>query len=190
MEDTKHELMTSHRTAELIATYEELHHVPEAERVTFYYGDYGGHFLKHGVSDASVLAACGKALAAIEMSSREFLQSDDFTYRNGIIARIQSCMLSPDARLRDVLEQWPDSGFDCVVHQEDSDCCVSVSAFAQLTDAGREDFAALLDARVETVRSGDFGLETVISGVEPQELKRLGDAYDAHEQAEQGMWLM
>lgn len=28
MEDTKHELMTSHRTAELIATYEELHCVP------------------------------------------------------------------------------------------------------------------------------------------------------------------
>ena len=37
----------------------------------------------------------------------------------------------------------------------------------------------------------ESGAETmVISGVEPQELKRLGDAYDAHEQAEQGMWLM
>ena len=85
MEDTKHELMTSHRTAELIATYEELHRVPEAER---------------------------------------------------------------------------------------------------------EDFAALLDARVETIRDGGFGLETVISGVEPQELKRFGEAYAAHEQAEKEMWMM
>lgn len=190
MENTKHGLMTSRRTIELIATYEELHHIPEAERVTFYYGDYGGHFLKHGVSDASVLAACGNALAAIGMSSKEFLQSDDFTYRNGIIARMQSCMLGPDARLRDVLERWPGGEFDCVVHQEDDGCHASVPAFTNLTGAGREDFSALLDARVETVRSGDFGLETVISGVEPQELKRLGDAYDAHEQAEQGMWLM
>lgn len=147
---------------------------------------------KPGSATAEYRAMVDKAAAiAEEQKSRtEFLRSDDFTYRNGIIARMQSCMLNPDARLRDVLEQWPDSGFDCVVHQEDSDCCVSVSAFAQLTDAGREDFAALLDARVETLRDGGFGLETVISGVEPQELKRLGDAYDAHEQAEQGMWLM
>ena len=39
-------------------------------------------------------------------------------------------------------------------------------------------------------RSGDSGLETVISGVAPQELERFKEAYDAHEQAEQGMWLM
>ena len=130
------------------------------------------------------------ALAAIEMSSREFLQSEDFIYRNGIIARMQSCMLDQDARLRDVLERWPGSEFDCVVHQEDEGCCVSAPAFAKLTGAGREDFAALLDARVENIRSGNFGLETVVSGVAPQELERFREAYDAHEQAEQGMWLM
>ena len=39
-------------------------------------------------------------------------------------------------------------------------------------------------------RSGDSGLETVISGVAPQELERFKEAYDAHEQAEPGMWLM
>ena len=182
--------MTSYKTAQLVATYEELYHVPESERTTYYFGDLGLHVFKYGAPTDTVLTVYEKALTAVRLDNDTFQQSEDFIYRGGIIARMQSCMLGPDARLRDVLERWPGGEFDCVVHQEDDGCHASVPAFTNLTGAGREDFSALLDARVETVRSGDFGLETVISGVEPQELKRLGDAYDDHEQAEQGMWLM
>ena len=56
----------------LIATYEELFHVPESERITYYFGDYSGYFLKYGTSEDAALRAYGKALAAIQMDRDTF----------------------------------------------------------------------------------------------------------------------
>ena len=56
-----------------------------------------------------------------------------------------------------------------------------------LTDAGKEDFAALLDARVADIRVDEETPELLLEGVEAAELDRLHDKLEAHKQAEQAM---
>lgn len=175
--------MTSYRTAQLVATYEELYHVPEAACVTYYFGDLGLHVFKYGTPRDAALAAYEKALAAIELDSDTFQQFDEFIYRGGIIARMRSCALGEDARLRDV----PDSGDTVLVHEDAPEYRVPMECLGKLTASGREDFAALLDARVREVRCGAGDLEVVISGVAPEELVRFSEAYDAFTEAEEAM---
>ena len=73
-------------------------------------------------------------------------------------------------RLRDILARWTDRKFDffdCVVHREAPDRCIQISALFELTSVGREDFSALLDARVEKVRrlrSGNGDLRSGAAG--------------------------
>ena len=77
--------MTSYRTARLVATREELYHVPEAACVTYYFSDLGLHVFKYGTPRDA-------ALAAIELDSDTFQRSDEFIHRGGIIARMRSCL--------------------------------------------------------------------------------------------------
>ena len=56
-----------------------------------------------------------------------------------------------------------------------------------LTDAGKEDFAALLDARVADIWVDEETPELLLEGVEAAELDRLHDKLEAHKQAEQAM---
>ena len=62
-----------------------------------------------------------------------------------------------------------------------------METLARLSASGREDFAALLDARVREIRCGAGDLEVVISGVAPEELVRFSEAYDAFMEAERAM---
>ena len=180
-------LLSSYRTMSLIATYEELYHVPEVEQVTYYFGDLGGHFLKYGTAEDAALAAYDKALAAIQMDSDSFQQTKEFTHRGGIIARMWSCMLDGNASLKDALGCWAEDQDTVLLHKDAPDCCVPMEHLADLTQTGRGDFSALLDARVESIRAGDSAIEVVISGVEPQELVRFSEAHDAFMEAEWGM---
>ncbi len=54
-----------------------------------------------------------------------------------------------------------------------------------LTNAGREDHAALLNARVSELSPGSGGMEVVLANVNPQELARFDRALEAFEAAEQ-----
>lgn len=180
-------LLSSHRTMSLIATYEELYHVPAEEQVTYYFGDLGGHFLKYGVTEDAALAAYDKALAAIRMDSDTFQQTEEFIYRGGIIARMWSCMLDGNASLKDALSCWAEDRDTALLHEDAPDCCVPMEHLTRLTQAGRNDFTALLDAQVEEIRVGFSSIEVVISGVEPEELQRFSEAYDAFIEAERAM---
>lgn len=187
MTEAEKKALSGYKTPELIATYEDLYRVPEQERVTYYYGDYGGHFFKYGMAEESICAAYEKALAAIRMSSEEFQASKNFVYRGGIIARMMDCTVKESSRLRDALNLRAGSSDLFVVHETEDARGIPAEDISKLTSAGREDFATLLDAKVEAVRLADYGIEIVISGVEPQELERFRDTCDAHEQAERAM---
>ena len=84
---------------DLIATYEELYEVPEADCVTKYFGEYGQFFFKSVVSfdDAKeISAAYLKALKAIDMTADEFASKKDyFVFRGEIKDLMQRKMLSP-----------------------------------------------------------------------------------------------
>lgn len=88
-----------YQITDLIATYEDLYEVPEADRVTEYFGEYGQNFLKSVVSfnDAKeISAAYRKALKAVDMTADEFFgKKDCFVYRSAIEDLIKRKMLSP-----------------------------------------------------------------------------------------------
>ncbi|MEY8575728.1 hypothetical protein AALD01_15365 [Oscillospiraceae bacterium 21-37] len=70
---------------DLAATYEEQFAVPESQRLTYYFGDYGQDFLRPGVTDEQLRRLCQEALAALGLTEEEFLaRSDEFTYRKNI----------------------------------------------------------------------------------------------------------
>lgn len=76
----------------LIVTYEELTKVPYNERITEYfgyYGEYGEHFLKLGVTYEQVKPVYEKALEAIGMTEEEFhANRNEFMYRKNIIDKM------------------------------------------------------------------------------------------------------
>ena len=86
--------LRSFKTASLIATYEELLQVPEAERITHYFGDYGGHFFNDGVADSQIDAAYEKALKVMGMDSDTFQGDSAYLYRGEIISRMRDRLLS------------------------------------------------------------------------------------------------
>lgn len=52
-----------------------------------------------------------------------------------------------------------------------------------LTNAGREDHTALLNARVSEISPGPEGMEVVLADVDPEELARFNRALEAFEAA-------
>ena len=71
---------------DLAAAYEELFSVPENQRLTYYFGDYGQHFLRPGVTDKQLEAVCQKALNFMGLTEQEFLaREQEFMYRNNIL---------------------------------------------------------------------------------------------------------
>ena len=91
--EQKH-VLRSFKTASLIATYEELLQVSEAERITHYFGDYGGHFFNDGVADSQIDAAYEKALKVMGMDSDTFQGDSAYLYRGEIIGRMRDRLLS------------------------------------------------------------------------------------------------
>ena len=87
-------MLHSFKTASLIATYEELLQVSEAERITQYLGDSGGHFFNDGVADSQIDAAYEKALEVMGMDSDTFQGDSAYLYRGEIISRMRDRLLS------------------------------------------------------------------------------------------------
>ncbi len=75
---------------DLAATYEELYAIPESQRLTFYFGDYGQHFILPGVTDEQLEALCQKALTVMGLTEEEFLaRGKEFMYRKNIITAME-----------------------------------------------------------------------------------------------------
>lgn len=95
--------------------------------------------------------------------------------------------LEEGAQVRDFL-QLRESLDAAFVHADAEYGFAGFDALRQLTETGQKDYAALLDAKVTAIREDDFGcMELVITGVDPQEVTRFCDAYEAHMEAEAAM---
>jgi len=94
--------LNSYCAVDLIASYEKLLPVKEQDRVTYYFGDYGGHFRKHGVTDEQFREAYADALQAINMSSEAYHERK-FIYRGEVETYMRCCMaarvLVPDEEI-------------------------------------------------------------------------------------------
>ncbi len=112
----------------------------------------------------------------------------DTTYRPEFCKGLQSSTekKKPDIRVRDILPLLTGGGLAFLCHEE-GEGSVLAENLRELTAAGREDHAALLNAWVAEVCPSSEGLEDVLTDVAPEELARFNEAYDAFQQAEQAM---
>ena len=92
----------------------------------------------------------------------------------------------PDIRLRDILPLLTGGGLTFLCHEE-ADRSVLAENLRELTAAGREDHAALLNAKVSEIAPAPEGTEVVLTDVAPEELTRFNEAYEAFMDAEQAM---
>ena len=93
---------------------------------------------------------------------------------------------TPDIRLRDILPLLKGGGMTFLTHEE-ADTSVLAEHLDRLTDTGREDYAALFNARVAEISACPEGTEVVLTDMDPQELSRFNRALEAFEQAEWAM---
>lgn len=94
----------------------------------------------------------------------------------------------PGLRLKDILPVLEGNGLTSLCH-ENADMAVLAENLRSLSDTGREDFAALLNAGVSEIRASPEGTEIVLTDVAPEELTRFSEAYDAFMEAEEAMGL-
>ena len=116
------------------------------------------------------------------------LQHIETTFRPEFCAQLRNAEVekAPDIRLRDILPLLKGGGLTFLTHEE-ADTSVLAENLGKLTDTGREDHAALLNARVAEISPSLEGTEVVLTDVDPQELVRFNQALEAFEAAEQAM---
>ena len=86
-------LPPGYKTIDLIASYEDTFAVPYEERLTRYWGDYGGHVRKDGVTDEQLREVYAKALGAMELSSGDF-QGWLYGGRGEVVMHMRNCLLA------------------------------------------------------------------------------------------------
>ena len=93
---------------------------------------------------------------------------------------------APGLRVKDLLPLLKGNSLMFLCHEE-AEQSVLVENLRLLTDAGQEDHAALLNATVSEICETSEGTELVLTGVEPEELVRFNEAFDAFISGEQAM---
>lgn len=83
-------------------------------------------------------------------------------------------------RLKEILPVLAGGGLTLLTHEE-TDYVVLPENLLKLNAAGREDYAALLDARVAEIVPGLEGTEVVLTEVAPEELVRFNEAHEAEQ---------
>lgn len=89
-------------------------------------------------------------------------------------------------QLKELLPLLKGGGTLFLRHKE-ADTTVLAENLQQLTAVGREEHAALLNARIVEICDTPEGTEVVLTDVAPEELVRFNEAHDAFMEAEQAM---
>ncbi len=116
------------------------------------------------------------------------LQQIETTFHPEFCAQLHTAEAekAPDIRVRDLLPLLKGGGMTFLTHEE-TDSSVLAENLDRLTNSGREDYAALLNARVSGISPGLEGTEVALTDVDPQELARFNQAYEDHQAAEWAM---
>lgn len=84
--------------------------------------------------------------------------------------------MEPAIHLRDLVTLGLPDHDVYLVHQTADVGFIPAADLAALSDQGKERFAALLDARVSSIKQGAYGVEVELSGIEPELLTRYDQA--------------
>lgn len=80
----------------MISVYEELHQIPDGERITRLAPGASGYCLDPDVPDERLHSVYRKALAALELESDEIQGDGSFTSRDEVISRMRDCLLAKE----------------------------------------------------------------------------------------------
>ena len=86
----------SGKLANMISVYEELHQIPDGERITRLAPGASGYCLDPDVPDERLHSVYRKALAALELESDEIQGDGSFTSRDEVISRMRDCLLAKE----------------------------------------------------------------------------------------------
>ena len=90
-------------TIELLATYEDLKKIPQDERVSAYFGDYGMHYLVNDVNIDKAIKLRDEALKAMGMTHEEYLSDKQFMYRQNIRLKMREGMMADKVKEKDTI---------------------------------------------------------------------------------------
>lgn len=76
---------------------------------------------------------------------------------------------------------------DCQIEKEEAAQAVLAEHLHRISETGREDHITLLNAHVSEICDIPTGTEVVLADVDPEELVRFNEAYDAFIEAEEAM---
>lgn len=86
----------SGKLVNLISAYEELHQVPDEERITHLAPGAFGYCLDPDVPDERLHAVYQRALSALELKGDEIQEDGNFTSRDEIISHMRDCLLAKE----------------------------------------------------------------------------------------------
>ena len=98
--------------------------------------------------------------------------------------QLQALAEDPAIHLRDLLTLGLPDHDVYLVHTAEDVGWVPAADLPRLTAQGKEEFSALLDAKVTAIRPGPYGVELVLDGVESQMLVRYDEAIANYSRAE------
>lgn len=90
----------------------------------------------------------------------------------------------PAIHLRDLLTLGLPDHDVYLVHAAEDVGWVPAADLPRLTDQGKEEFSALLDAKVTAIRPGSYGVDLVLDGVDPQLLVQYDETIANYSKAE------
>lgn len=86
----------SGKLANMISVYEELHQLPDGERITHLAPGASGYCLDPDMPDERLHSVFRQALAALELESDEIQGDGSFTSRDEVISRMRDCLLAKE----------------------------------------------------------------------------------------------
>lgn len=86
----------SGKLVNLISAYEELHQVPDEERITHMAPAAFGYCLDPDVPDEQLHAVYQRALSALELKGDKIQEDGNFTTRDEVISRMRDCLLAKE----------------------------------------------------------------------------------------------
>lgn len=103
--------------------------------------------------------------------------------------QLQALAENPAIHLRDLLTLGLPDHDVYLVHAAEDVGWVPAADLPRLTNQGKEEFSALLDAKVTAIRPGSYGVDLVLDGVEPQLLVRYDETIANYSRAENALGL-
>lgn len=100
--------MPDYKVCDLIATYEEFF-VPQEEHISYWYGDYGIHVIKNGITDEKINVVKNKALEVLGLSEESFLRNPEYSSRFNIVRDFVKNNPSLEPKLSENEKEYLDS---------------------------------------------------------------------------------